>query len=68
MKQKLKIIMSIVSFISAIGIGFWAMLIPPEGIIDSSVLWFIAQLLLFTSSIIGLDYHVFIPDKSQKFS
>lgn len=63
MKKTLKIIFSIVSFISAIVLGFWAMLIPPPGVIDSSVLWFIAQLLLFTSTIIGIDYHVFKPNK-----
>lgn len=52
-----------ISFISAIIIGFICIFIPPHGIIDSSVLWFIAQLLIFTSTIIGIDYHVFAPSK-----
>lgn len=57
-------IFAIISFISSIGMGFWAMLIPPEGIIDSSILWFVAQLLVFTSTIIGIDYHVFTSKKN----
>lgn len=49
---------SIVSFISAIFVGICAMFLPPIGIIDNSVLWFIAQLLLFTSSVIGVDFSI----------
>ena len=63
--KKLKIIFAIISFISAIVIGFWAMFLPPPGVIDSSVLWFIAQLLVFTSTIIGIDYYVFTPKKNS---
>lgn len=57
--KKFKLIIAFICFVSAIVIGFIALFIPPQGIIDSSVLWFSAQLLLFTSSILGLDYHVF---------
>lgn len=52
-------VFAIISFIASIIIGFWAMFIPPPGVIDNSILWFIAQLLLFTSTIIGIDYHVY---------
>ena len=62
--KKIKIVFAILSFISAIVIGFWAMFLPPPGVIDSSVLWFIAQLLVFTSTIIGIDYHVFKSNKN----
>lgn len=55
----MKHLYGIFSFVSAIIIGFVAMLIPPQGIIDSSVLWFTAQLLLFTANILGVDYYVF---------
>ena len=58
--------MSYISFVSAIIIGFIALFIPPQGEIDSSVLCFVAQLLLFTSSILGIDYHVFKSDKFDK--
>lgn len=57
--KKMKQIFAWISFLSSIGIGTVALFIPPEGIIDSSVLFFTAQLLLFTSSIIGIDYHVY---------
>lgn len=46
---------SICAFISAIIIGFCALWIPPMGIIDASVLWFTAQLLLFTSALLGVN-------------
>lgn len=40
--EKNKLVMSWISFVSAIAVGIAAMIIPPSGIIDSSVLWFIA--------------------------
>lgn len=55
----LKRIVAIVSFIVAIVIGFIAIFLPPKGVIDSSVLWFIAQLLVFTSNIFGFNLDVF---------
>ena len=51
---KTKSIMSIVAFIAALIIGFVALFLPPIGIIDQSVLWFTAQLLVFTSGILGI--------------
>lgn len=54
-----KLVMSYISFISAIIIGFICVFIPPKGIIDTSVLWFVAQLLTFTASILCIDYNVF---------
>lgn len=59
-----KIIIANLSFISSLVVGFLAIFLPPKGIIDNSVLWFIAQLLLFTSSIFGIDFHVFKSDKN----
>lgn len=53
METKIKI--SIAAFIAAIIIGFCALWIPPMGIIDASVLWFTAQLLLFTSGLLGVN-------------
>lgn len=54
-KSVLKGIISIVAFVAAIIIGFIALFIPPEGVIDASVLWFTAQLLVFTSGILGIN-------------
>lgn len=50
---------SLVAFLTAIIIGFIALFIPPAGIIDNSVLWFIAQLLVFVSNILGFNFNVF---------
>ena len=52
--KKVKSIMSIFAFIAALIIGFVALFLPPIGIIDQSVLWFTAQLLVFTSGILGI--------------
>lgn len=57
--MKNKVVLADVSFFCSIIIGFIAMFMPPMGIIDNSILWFVAQLLLFTSSIIGIDYKIF---------
>lgn len=51
---KIKCIMSIVAFVAALIIGSIALFIPPTGVIDQSVLWFTAQLLVFTSGILGI--------------
>ena len=56
--MKLKRIIAVLSFISAIIIGFIALYLPPSGVIDTSVLWFIAQLLVFTSNIFGFNLNV----------
>lgn len=52
--KRVKCIMSIVAFVAALIIGFIALFIPPTGVIDQSVLWFTAQLLVFTSGILGI--------------
>lgn len=54
-KDNVKHIIAVIAFIAAIVIGFFALFIPPTGIIDASVLWFTAQLLVFTSGILGID-------------
>lgn len=53
-----KHILSVVSFMAALIIGFIAMLLPPKGVIDPSILYYTAQLLVFTSGILGMDFSV----------
>lgn len=53
--KKIKNILSIMSFLSSIVIAYIAVFLPPLGIIDNSVLWFTAQLLLFTTSLLGIN-------------
>lgn len=56
--KNIKPYISIASFISSIVIGFIALFLPPMGIIDSSVLWFTAQLLCFTSGLLGINFNI----------
>ena len=58
MQENIKHVLSIISFLSAVTLGFICVFIPPTGIIDTSVLWFTAQLLIFTSSILGIDFKI----------
>ena len=62
----LKKIVAMFSFFVAIVIGFIALFLPPQGVIDSSVLWFIAQLLVFTANIFGFNLDVFKSNKVNK--
>lgn len=39
----------------AIAISLTALFLPPPGVIDPSVLWIVAQALLFTASVLGID-------------
>lgn len=56
--KTIKQIISIIAFLSAIVIGFIAVFIPPTGVIDASVLWFIAQLLVFVSGLLGINFSI----------
>jgi TctA family transporter len=56
--KTIKSIISVVAFFSAVVIGFIALFIPPAGIIDASVLWFIAQLLVFVSGLLGINLSI----------
>lgn len=56
--KNLKQIICIISFASAILIGFIALFLPPEGIIDASVLWFVAQLLCFVATLLGANLSI----------
>jgi len=37
-----------------VGAGFW---VPPIGVIDSSVLVALGEVLTFSGSLVGIDYH-----------
>ena len=53
--EKLKAFIAFISFISAIVIGFISLFIPPEGVIDSSVLLWTSQMLIFVATLIGIN-------------
>lgn len=50
--------LSSLSFLAAIVFGVIAMFTPPYAQIDSSVLWFTAQLLVFTASMLGINFKI----------
>lgn len=51
MKKKL----CIITLFFAILCGIAGFLVPPLGLVDSSVLWMISQFLLYSSACLGLD-------------
>lgn len=57
-KEDTKAGLAITCTISAVVIGFIALFIPPHGVIDSSVLWFTSQLLIFTATLLGIDLNL----------
>lgn len=57
-KDDTKAGLAITCTISAVVIGFIALFIPPHGVIDSSVLWFTSQLLIFTATLLGIDLNL----------
>lgn len=52
---KTKKILAILLTISAIGFGIAGFCVPPVGILNSSVLWFTAQLFVFAATLLGID-------------
>ena len=48
-----KTFLSIAAFIAAVAFGMAGTWIAPAGIIDSSMLYFIAQLLLYSATMVG---------------
>lgn len=58
MTDRAKNFVSIGCFVAACIIAVIAMFCPPLGIIDSSVLWFTAQLLVLCSTIIGVNFNI----------
>ena len=56
-KSKHKIPVFLFLFLCGIGFGVWAMLTPPGGVIDPSVLILIAQIFVLAASVYGFEVH-----------
>lgn len=56
--ENIKKIAAITAFICSIIVGFLALYIEPPGIIDQSVLWWVAQLLCFSAGILGISLNI----------
>lgn len=52
---KLKATLAVCAFIFSIAFGIAAFCCPPLAIIDNSILWFIAQLLCFSATLLGFS-------------
>lgn len=58
MNTKTKNRLAIASFIASLLFGIAGFCCPPLSIIDSSVLWFTAQMLLFCSALLGINLNL----------
>ena len=54
----MKEVIAVSSFLAAICFGCAALIIPPKGVIDSSVLVLIAQLLILCATFLGVDSYI----------
>lgn len=50
-----KSVIAVVCVVAAIGFGIAGFYAPPVGVISSSVLWFIAQMLVYSATMLGID-------------
>ena len=64
-QRKHKIPVFIFLFLIGVAFGAWGMMIPPNGVIDGSVLIFIAQVFVLAASVYGFEVHFDI--KEGKF-
>lgn len=59
----IKLIIAVLSFISAVCFGVAGLLLPPPGSIDGSVLILIAQMLVFCATLIGIQLKIDLANK-----
>ena len=64
-RNKHKILVFIFLFLCGLAFAAWGMIIPPGGVIDSSVLILIAQIFVLAASVYGFEVHFDI--KEGKF-
>lgn len=53
--DNIKLIIAFAAFIVAAFLAIASLFIPPEGVIDSSALWAVAQFLVMCCTILGID-------------
>lgn len=63
--NKHKILVFIFLFLCGLAFGAWGMIVPPNGVIDGSVLILIAQIFVLAASVYGFEIHFDI--KEGKF-
>ena len=60
--------LSLISLLAAIGLAVAAMVVPPTGIIHSSVLWFSSQCFVFISGLLGVNMRIDYNRRSMSVS
>ena len=64
-RNKHNILVFIFLFLCGLAFGAWGMIVPPNGVIDGSVLILIAQIFVLAASVYGFEVHFDI--KEGKF-
>ena len=64
-RNKHKILVFIFLFLCGLAFAAWGMIVPPNGVIDGSVLILIAQIFVLAASVYGFEVHFDI--KEGKF-
>lgn len=64
-RNKHKILVFIFLFLCGLAFAGWGMIVPPNGVIDGSVLILIAQIFVLAASVYGFEVHFDI--KEGKF-
>lgn len=64
-RNKAKLITFFILFFIGVAFGSWGMFLPPQGVIDGSVLILIAQIFILAASVYGFEIHFDI--KEGKF-
>lgn len=54
---KSRVLIFLILFFCGVGFAGWSMVIPPGGVISSSVLVFIAQVFVLAASVYGFEVH-----------
>lgn len=54
---KNRVVIFLILFLCGVGFGVWSMLIPPGGVISSSVLVLIAQIFVLAAGVYGMEVH-----------
>lgn len=60
-----RLITFLILFFVGVGFAGWSMIMPPQGIIDKSILIFIAQVFVLAASVYGFEIHLDV--KEGKF-
>lgn len=64
-KEKISIITAVALLFSGVVLSFMSFLMSMAGVIDSSVLWYFAQTLIYAGSVFGLKDYIDYKIKKQ---